>query len=60
MVAQKIISKAEGGVVHLKTVTPSQKAEEIAKVSGKDPRHVEVILRESAKSHSIPGSPPNR
>lgn len=49
VVAQKIISKAEGGVVHLKTVTPSQKAEEIAKVSGKDPRHVEVILRESAK-----------
>lgn len=49
VVAQKIISKAEGGVVHLKTITPSQKAEEIAKVSGKDPRHVEVILRESAK-----------
>ena len=49
VVAQKIVSKAEGGVVHLKSVTPSQKAEEIAKVSGKDPRHVEVILRESAK-----------
>ncbi len=49
VVAQKIISKAEGGVVDLKSVTPSQKAEEIAKVSGKDPRHVEVILRESAK-----------
>ena len=49
VVAQKIISKAEGGVVHLKSVTPSQKAEEIAKVSGKDPRHVEVILQESAK-----------
>lgn len=49
VVAQKIISKAEGGVVHLKSVTPSQKAEEIAKVSGKDPRHVEVILQQSAK-----------
>ena len=49
VVAQKIVSKAEGGVVHLKSVTPSQKAEEIAKVSGKDPRHVEVILQESAK-----------
>ena len=49
VVAQKIVSKAEGGVVHLKSVTPSQKAEEIAKVSGKDPRHVEVILKESAK-----------
>ena len=49
VVAQKIVSKAEGRVVHLKSVTPSQKAEEIAKVSGKDPRHVEVILKESAK-----------
>jgi len=49
VIAQKIVSKAEGGVVHLKSITPSQKAEEIAKVSGKDPRHVEVILKESAK-----------
>ncbi len=49
VIAQKIISKAEGGVVHLKSVTPSPKAEEIAKISDKDPRHVEVILRESAK-----------
>jgi len=49
VVAQKIVSKAEGGVVHLKSVTPSQKAEEIAKASGKDPRHVEVILQQSAK-----------
>ncbi len=49
VVAQKIVSKAEGGVVHLKSVTPSQKAKEIAKVSGKDPRHVELILKESAK-----------
>jgi coenzyme F420-0:L-glutamate ligase/coenzyme F420-1:gamma-L-glutamate ligase len=49
VVAQKIVSKAEGRVVHLKSVTPSQKAEEIAKLSRKDPRHVEVILQESAK-----------
>ncbi len=49
VIAQKIISKAEGGVVHLRSVTPSQKAQDIAKVSGKDPRHVEVILQESAK-----------
>lgn len=49
VIAQKIISKAEGGIVHLKSVTPSPMAEEIAKSAGKDPRHVEVILRQSAK-----------
>lgn len=49
VIAQKIISKAEGGTIALKSVTPSPTAQEIAKVSGKDPRHVEVILKESAK-----------
>jgi coenzyme F420-0:L-glutamate ligase/coenzyme F420-1:gamma-L-glutamate ligase len=49
VIAQKIVSKAEGGIVHLKSVTPSAMAEEIAKTSGKDPRHVEVILQQSAK-----------
>jgi coenzyme F420-0:L-glutamate ligase / coenzyme F420-1:gamma-L-glutamate ligase len=49
VIAQKIISKAEGGVIQLKTVTPSTMAKEIAKTSGKDPRHVEVILQQSAK-----------
>jgi coenzyme F420-0:L-glutamate ligase/coenzyme F420-1:gamma-L-glutamate ligase len=49
VIAQKVISKAEGRVVDLKTVTPSAKAETIAKTSSKDPRHVEAILRETAK-----------
>lgn len=49
VIAQKIVSKAEGGVVALSSVTPSQKAEEIAKTSGKDPRHVETILQETAR-----------
>jgi len=49
VIAQKIISKAEGGIVHLSSVTPSSTAEEIAKESGKDPRHVEAILQESRK-----------
>lgn len=48
VVAQKIVSKAEGSVVELKTLTPSSLAETISKVSGKDPRHVEAILRETA------------
>lgn len=49
VVAQKIASKAEGAIVDLKSITPSTKAEEIAKTSGKDPRHVEVILKETAR-----------
>jgi len=47
VVAQKIVSKAEGRVVDLRTITPSSRAEEIAKLCGKDPRHVELILRQS-------------
>lgn len=47
VVAQKIVSKAEGNVLDLSTVQPSSLAETIAKTSGKDPRHVEAILRES-------------
>ena len=49
VIAQKIVSKAEGAIIHLKSVVPSQTAEEIAKTSGKDPRHVEAILQQSAK-----------
>ena len=45
--AQKIISKAEGQTVNLKTVTPSQRAVELAKQTEKDPRVVELILQES-------------
>ena len=47
VIAQKIVSKAEGNLIDLSTVHPSSLAETIAKTSGKDPRHVEVILRES-------------
>jgi coenzyme F420-0:L-glutamate ligase / coenzyme F420-1:gamma-L-glutamate ligase len=47
VVAQKIVSKSEGRVVRLDTVEPSQRAMEIAPVIEKDPRLVEVILRES-------------
>ena len=49
VIAQKIVSKAEGGTVHLESVTPSALAKEIAQTSGKDPRHVEVILQQTAK-----------
>lgn len=47
VIAQKIVSKAEGRSVRLATVTPSARALELAKVTGKDPRLVELMLRES-------------
>ncbi len=47
VVAQKIISKAEGRIVDLRTVTPGPDAYALAKESQKDPRLVELILRES-------------
>ena len=47
VVAQKIVSKAEGRLVHLDSVTPSVRAIELARRTGKDPRLVELILQES-------------
>ncbi|HUG34951.1 MAG TPA: coenzyme F420-0:L-glutamate ligase, partial [Anaerolineales bacterium] len=45
--AQKIVSKSEGRTVNLSTVVPSARAAELAKQTEKDPRVVELILRES-------------
>lgn len=47
VLAQKIVSKAEGRYVDLDEVTPSGRARELADSLGKDPRHVEVVLSES-------------
>ena len=47
VLAQKIVSKAEGRMVNLVTVTPSEKALELAGPTEKDPRVIELILRES-------------
>jgi len=47
VVTHVVVSRAEGNVVNLETVTPSQFAKTIAKTTRKDPRLVEVILRES-------------
>jgi coenzyme F420-0:L-glutamate ligase/coenzyme F420-1:gamma-L-glutamate ligase len=49
VVAQKIVSKAEGRVVALDTVKPSLMAEAFAGAWGKDARLVEVVLRESRR-----------
>jgi coenzyme F420-0:L-glutamate ligase/coenzyme F420-1:gamma-L-glutamate ligase len=47
VVTQKVVSKAEGRIVDLATVTPSPFAEAYALEFEKDPRQVEVVLRES-------------
>ncbi len=49
VVAQKIVSKAEGRVVALSDVTPSAEAAKLAAEDGRDPRHLELVLRESAR-----------
>ncbi len=49
VVAQKVVSKAEGRVVQLKDVKPSRKAKEVAKITRKDPRFVELVLRETKR-----------
>src|SRR5439155_1120725 len=49
VVGQKIISKAEGRIVRLADVTPSPVALGMATGLGRDPRLVEVILRESRR-----------
>jgi coenzyme F420-0:L-glutamate ligase/coenzyme F420-1:gamma-L-glutamate ligase len=49
VVAQKIVSKAEGRVFHLKNVKPSEKAKRLATTTLKDPRFVEQVLRASRR-----------
>lgn len=48
VVAQKIVSKAEGRLVNLESITPSEFAVEIANKQQRDPRLIEVVLSESA------------
>jgi coenzyme F420-0:L-glutamate ligase / coenzyme F420-1:gamma-L-glutamate ligase len=48
-IAQKIVSKAEGRIVHLPDVVPSARAVEMATEANKDPRQMEVVLSETAK-----------
>ncbi len=49
VIAQKIVSKSEGRIVHLPDVVPGDRAREMAAESGKDARQIEVVLGESAK-----------
>lgn len=49
VITHKIVSKANGLIIDLSSVTPSERAIEIGKMTGKDPRFVEVILREAKR-----------
>ncbi len=48
VITSKLVSKAEGRFVDLRTVEPSDRAREVAAITHKDPRLVELILRESS------------
>lgn len=47
VITSKIVSKAEGRLVDLRTVQPSEQAQQLAEQTGKDPRLVELVLREA-------------
>ena len=49
VVAQKVVSKAEGRVRALDEVVPSERARELGAKLGKDPRMVELVLAESVE-----------
>ncbi|MET1231757.1 MAG: coenzyme F420-0:L-glutamate ligase [Candidatus Limnocylindrales bacterium] len=48
VVTQKVVSKAEGAIVDLRTVSPRAEAVTFAERWGRDPRQVEVVMREAA------------
>jgi coenzyme F420-0:L-glutamate ligase / coenzyme F420-1:gamma-L-glutamate ligase len=49
VISQKVVSKAEGRVVALDSIDPSDEAAELASRVDKDPRMVELVLRESRR-----------
>ena len=49
VVAQKIFSKAEGRVVRLKDVVPSTEAKQLARMTGKSSKFVELVRRETRR-----------
>ncbi|NQW17076.1 MAG: coenzyme F420-0:L-glutamate ligase [Chloroflexi bacterium] len=49
VVAQKVVSKAEGAIVRLSDITPSDEAVRVAEETGKSPALIEVILSQSQR-----------
>ncbi len=56
VISSKIVSKSEGRMVDLRTVVPSDEAQALATRTGKDPRIVELVLREAS---SVSRAAPN-
>ncbi len=56
VVASKMVSRAEDRFVRISDVAPSPRAHELAAITHKDPRHVELVLGEAAAvSRAAPG-----
>jgi len=49
VLAQKIVSKAEGRLVNYSSISPSIQALELEKITKKDPRFIELVLTQSKK-----------
>ncbi len=49
VVTQKVVSKAEGATVDLRTIEPREEATAFARRWGRDPRQVEVVLRQAVR-----------
>lgn len=49
VIAQKIVSKSEGRIVQLDSITPSEKASQWARTYQRDPRVIELVLREAVR-----------
>jgi coenzyme F420-0:L-glutamate ligase / coenzyme F420-1:gamma-L-glutamate ligase len=49
VIAQKIVSKSEGAIAHLGSIKPSPRAVTLATHLKKDPRAIEIVLRESRR-----------
>ncbi|HLN45304.1 MAG TPA: coenzyme F420-0:L-glutamate ligase [Candidatus Sulfotelmatobacter sp.] len=49
VIASKIVSKSEGSIVELKNVKPSSRSKAIARLTGKNPVHVDLIRQQSTK-----------
>ena len=47
VITHVVVSKAEGNIVNLDSLVPSEQAKEIAVKTGKDPAMVEIVLRET-------------
>lgn len=55
MVAQKVVSKADGRIVRLDEVTPTPRAQDLARRTGRNARLCQLYLDESAAILEVRG-----